>query len=102
MGQLPDAGHCGRHRLLCERAAEGLHATMPEQYYWVHKRFKTWPNGLRCTDGPGGRATGQLGGSHRVNNMHVNFLTFAVAGGLKPLLKRVFTRLRCFMIENPV
>jgi len=30
---------------LMNRRLEGLIATMPEQYYWVHKRFKTRPEG---------------------------------------------------------
>lgn len=31
---------------LMNRRLEGYIATMPEQYYWVHKRFKTRPRGL--------------------------------------------------------
>ena len=30
---------------LMNRRLEGFIATMPEQYYWVHKRFKTRPPG---------------------------------------------------------
>lgn len=32
---------------LMNRRLEGFIATMPEQYYWVHKRFKTRPEGER-------------------------------------------------------
>ena len=46
---FPDRRRRGRYGP-DESAPGGLIATMPEQYYWVHKRFKTRPEGeASCT-----------------------------------------------------
>ena len=44
MGQLPtDDAEADTARM--NRELQAVIDTMPEQYYWVHKRFKTRPEG---------------------------------------------------------